>query len=124
MNNDTKKKTDEAILRMKELLKSPAMVDMERGKNYEVHIPKSKELNDELRLSPMADSVFKIIFQNEEYKRFICKLISDIVGIEYDYLLENMTFYKNTYNKSTIEDVRRSGDLIIKLYNIPIIMDI
>jgi len=32
MNNDTKKKTDEAILRMKELLKSPAMVDMERGK--------------------------------------------------------------------------------------------
>ncbi len=72
----------------------------------------------------MADSVFKIIFQNEEYKRFICKLISAIVGIEYDYLLENMTFYKNTYNKSTIEDVQRSGDLIIKLYNIPISMDI
>jgi len=123
MNNDTNKETDNAILRMRELLKSPAMVDMERGKNYEVHIPKSKELNDELRLSPMADSVFKIIFQNEEYKRFTCKLISAIVGIEYDYLLENMTFYKNTYNKSTIEDVQRSGDLIIKLSDIFLIVE-
>ncbi len=118
MNNSINKKPDAAILRMRELLKSPVMVDMERGKNYEVHIPKSKELNDELILSPMADSVFKIIFQNEEYKRFTCKLISAIVGIEYDYLLENMSLYKNTYNKSTIGDVQRSGDLIIKLGDI------
>ncbi|HBA37937.1 MAG TPA: hypothetical protein DCY94_04380 [Firmicutes bacterium] len=91
------------------------VVDMTPILEYETKVPKSRALKSGERLTPLSDVIFKLAFQNEEYKKYTCKLISCLTGLEYDYLLENMAFYKNTINKERLEEVQRMGDLVVKI---------
>lgn len=82
---------------------------------YEIHIPRRDELKGDERVTPLSDRIFKFAFQNEDNWEFTCKLVSCVTGLDYDYILENMSFYKNTVNESSLKDIQRSGDLYVKI---------
>lgn len=102
-----------SVERLRELLKSKSILELKHTKEGAIRNPRRP--NDEEVISPVSDVLFKVMFETEEHKAYTSKLISAIIGLDYEYLLENMTFYKNDMSGKDIEEHQRRGDLIIKL---------
>jgi len=68
------------------------------------------------RIIPITnDSMFKRIFGREDNKKFTCKLLSNIIDISYEDLLNNLKFTKNETGKEKNTDTSYRNDLVLEL---------
>ncbi len=66
------------------------------------------------------DAMFKHIFGREENIKFPCKLLSYILDVSYETLIDNLSFSKNETGKKKKQDVNYRQDLVVKLDDIRI----
>ena len=62
-----------------------------------------------------SDCMFKTLFGRNEYIKFPCKLLSYIIDISYEELLENLCFSKNETGKKYKDEKSYRNDLVVKV---------
>lgn len=77
----------------------------------------SENFTKDYQISFTSNAMFMTMLNNEQYKMFVCKIISEITNFTFDYLMENANFYKNEINKDSYYSKAERGDLIIKMDN-------
>lgn len=73
------------------------------------------ELTEDDQISIVSNSMFFTMLCNESRKKFVCKLLSTLLKCDYAELLENSRYYKNEFNKDSVENKSERGDLVINL---------
>ena len=75
-----------------------------------------KKLREENKVLPVTtDAVFKDLFQDESMKSILSYLISQIVGINYIHVFQNLVFRNTEHiNKKALEK-RKTSDLIVDI---------
>ena len=73
------------------------------------------ELTDDDQISIVSDAMFKTMLCTVERKKYVCKLLSELLQIPYEYLLNNAEYYKNELDKDTVDAKGERGDLVLKL---------
>ena len=63
------------------------MRNVAKGKGNKIE---KEKLREGLKIPIMSDSMFKTLFQREEYIKFPCKLLSYIIDLSYEELLESL----------------------------------
>lgn len=71
--------------------------------NYIIKRVPSGELEEDDLLSFTSDKVFKIMFQREDTKMFVCFLLSKFFEVEWEYLYKHLKLYNNELR---MEDMR------------------
>ncbi len=87
---------------------------------FDKRIEVEKDVNEEFssgyrgpKLLPTTDDdVFKMVFASEEGRKFACFIISLVVDVEYEYLLENLKFYKNEIDKKSLKQRSVRADCV------------
>lgn len=110
-----KDKLEVSTKKMNVLLNKSSLVELNYSKKGAYKNPKRG--NEEMRISPISDLMFKTMFANKNNKEYVCKLISKLIDQDYDYLLENIEYYKNDVDKEEIYEPSRRVDLMLKLKN-------
>ncbi len=67
-----------------------------------------------------SDVMFKAIFDREENIKFPCKLLSHLIDMSYEDLLNNLKFTKNETGKEKKEDSNYRQDLVVTLDDVSI----
>ena len=73
------------------------------------------ELTDDDQISIVSDAMFKTMLCTVERKKYVCKLLSELLQTPYEYLLNNAEYYKNELDKDTVDAKGERGDLVLKL---------
>ena len=76
----------------------------------------TKELREKGEVIPViADSIFKSIFRNEEMKGILSFLISEITGLNEDYIYDNLEYRDSYIRKQNITLKESISDLIVDI---------
>lgn len=81
------------------------------------------EMTDDDQISIVSDAMFSAMLGNTERKMFLCKILSNLLGCDYQYLMDNIDYYKNQFDKDTIESKGQRGDIVLKMGNDYIVME-
>lgn len=73
------------------------------------------EVKEDEQISIISDAMFKTMLNNEKRLKFPCKLLSTILDISYEELLENLILVKNEFDKDSIESKGERGDFLAKI---------
>ena len=76
---------------------------------------KLAELTEHDQISIVSNAMFFTMLGSGERRIYICKLLADLFECDYRILYENSDYYKNEFDKDSIESKGERGDLIIKL---------
>ena len=76
----------------------------------------TKELREKGEVIPViADPIFKSIFRNEEMKGILSFLISEITGLNEDYIYDNLEYRDSYIRKQNITLKESISDLIVDI---------
>ena len=84
-------------------------------KNRIMNVKYASELTDEDQISIISDAMFKTMLCNSERKMYVCKLLSELLNVPYDYLMENSEYYKNEFDRDHVDAKSERGDLVLKI---------
>lgn len=79
--------------------------------SYKDSIPVNPVLEGE-RTSIVNDAMFKTMIVNESRKKYACRLLSYVLNVSYDYLLNNLHLYKNVFDKKHNDMKSEEGDFV------------
>ena len=82
--------------------------------NTQYAIKKTK-LEEGEKISIVSDSLFKTMFLNSKRLKYSAKLISLVVDVEFDYLLNNLQLIKNELDKEVISTKNQRCDYIANI---------
>ncbi len=74
-----------------------------------------EEVEENEQVSIVSDSMFKTMLNNEKRIEFPCKLLSNLLDISYEELLESLTLSKNEFDKDSIESKGERGEFLAKV---------
>ena len=88
---------DITFLKEKTLISKKEGIDKEH--KYIIKMKKPEEITEDYKIPILSDCFFKTMFLNEGRKKYSCLLLSYLLNIPYDKLLENLEFGKNELDK-------------------------
>ncbi len=99
-------------------------LNLENVKNISRHSKiKLKKLREGLKISMISDTMFHTLFQREEYIKFPCKLLSYIIDLSYEELLECLSFSKTETGRETEGDYQYRNDLVVNVEDTKVIVE-
>ena len=87
------------------------------SKNKIVNKKFTSEMTEYDQISIVSNAMFFTMLGNSERKRFICKLLSGLLDVSFEELMENSDYYKNEFDKDTVDAKSERGDLILTINN-------
>ncbi len=77
-----------------------------------------KELNKKGEVIPaISDPIFKSLFRNEEMKGVLSYIISEVTGLNENYVYENLEYRDSYIRKQNITHKDNTSDLIVDIGN-------
>ena len=65
-----------------------------------------------VKMSFVSDAFWKVMFLNSERIKYSCKLISCIIEVEYEYLLDHLTLISTDFNREDLNSKAEYGDYV------------
>ena len=65
-----------------------------------------------VKMSFVSDAFWKVMFLNSERLKYSCKLISCIIEVEYEYLLDHLTLISTDFNRENLKSKAERGDYV------------
>lgn len=75
----------------------------------------SHELGEDDQISIVSDVMFKTMLCNSENKMYVCKLLSGLLDMPFEKIMENSDYYKNEFDKDIVTSKGERGDLVLKV---------
>ncbi len=73
------------------------------------------KLTPDDQISITSDTMFSTMFCNESRKEYPCRMLADFLGIDFEYLMEHSHYYKNVFDRSSVESKGQRGDLVLEI---------
>ena len=73
------------------------------------------EMKEGTKISAASDSMWKVMFLNSERLKYSCKLISCIIDVEYEDLLENLKLVSQEFNRDNLSSKAEYGDYVAEI---------
>ena len=68
------------------------------------------DIKEGVKMSFVSDAFWKVMFLNSERIKYTCKLISCIIDVEYEYLLDHLKLISTDFNRETLNSKAEYGD--------------
>lgn len=80
-------------------------------------------LKEGLKIPIISNAMFHTMFQRVDCIKYPCKLLSYIVDLSYEELLNSLTFSKTETGSETIKDYEYRNDLVVDIDGIKVIVE-
>ncbi len=95
-------------------------IDLAKIRQVSYHTDDKIEFKTKELIPITSDVMFKTLFQREENIKFPCKLLSYLLDISYEELLDNLKFTKTETGKKHKDELSYRQDLVVSLDDVTI----